>query len=270
VAGDMPPKVKEEDKESFESVVRDFMELLVEVWKTCNKWTNKLWRRKKGPIATPKYEEKIESTRKKMETLLAQVSSALLSVMERHAAKSYAQILKELSDMRSLLSLINIRLDDIEESILQSEQNHYEILGSFAGLDVSFIGLERHIATLKNNEHGRLPVSMLPTAETLIGRVKIMEDLAKALRERGKKAALVGGAGMGKTSCAKKFAMDFISKDPKKRFVFWLSSETPVSLLNDYARALTRLRKSSGETTNDAEEKEVTLENLASDVWGRL
>jgi hypothetical protein len=41
VLKDMISKVREEDKESFISVAQEFMELLVKVWKTCNKWKGK-------------------------------------------------------------------------------------------------------------------------------------------------------------------------------------------------------------------------------------
>jgi hypothetical protein len=217
-----------------------------------------------------------------MENMLNQVVASFLTVMEGHAGKSFAQIAKELSKFRTDFSLeINKLSDSMENLILQIEQNHNVVIRwfvfvslvlvlGFVGHGKRFTGLEvrlDHIAIWKNKEPGHLPVSMLPIAETLIGRENIMEKLKNALENRGAKAALVGGAGMGKTSCAKQFAMDFVAKDPKNRFVFWLlSSEMKAS----YTKALKHLRESSGETANDAEEEEVTLEKLASNVWDRL
>jgi tetratricopeptide (TPR) repeat protein len=149
-------------------------------------------------------------------------------------------------------------------------QRHEEVIGT---MDERFSGVESRlddIAAIKNTEHGRLPVSMLPKGETLIGRENIIKRLNKALEECGGMAALVGGGGMGKTSCAKWFAKNFKNKDPKNRFVFWLSSETEASLFNDFTKALKHLRQSSSETANNEEEKEVTLEKLASKLWDRL
>jgi tetratricopeptide (TPR) repeat protein len=154
-----------------------------------------------------------------------------LGVIEGHAAKSSAQILEGLSQQRKEFS-----------------DNMKKLMSQITGL----------------------PVSILPRGERLIGRENIMETLKNALEERGGMAALVGGGGMGKTSCAKQFAKNFVTKDPEKRFVFWLSSETKDSIFVSYTRALKSLRESSGESANDADEKEVTLEKLALDVWDRL
>jgi hypothetical protein len=50
-------KVRKEATESFKSVAEEFMKLLAEVWKTCNKWKGKNWRKKMR--STTKYSSRI-------------------------------------------------------------------------------------------------------------------------------------------------------------------------------------------------------------------
>jgi tetratricopeptide (TPR) repeat protein len=213
------------------------------------------------------------------EPTLNVVAEAVDTEEEERIRREQDQLRRERDQLLQIVILNNTPIiasavatdDDVENANHgHAAQRHEEVIVT---MDTGFTGLKGQlddIAALQNNEQGRLPVSMLPKGETLIGRENIMKRLEKALEERGGMAALVGGGGMGKTSCAKRFAKNFKTKDPKNRFVFWLSSETEASLFNDFTKALKHLRQSWSETANNEEEKEVTLEKLASKLWDRL
>jgi hypothetical protein len=76
-----------------------------------------------------------------MENMLNEVVASFLAVMKGHADKSFAQIEKELSQLRSDFFLeINKLLDSMEKLILQSEKNHEQVIDCFAGLIVRLSG----------------------------------------------------------------------------------------------------------------------------------
>jgi tetratricopeptide (TPR) repeat protein len=79
-------------------------------------------------------------------------------------------------------------------------------------------------------------------------------------------AALVGGAGMGKTHCASDFAHKWLQQDVAHRFVLWLESDTENIIRDSYLNALDRLLGGHGLDPKE----EIAVRDIAGLLWAKL
>jgi tetratricopeptide (TPR) repeat protein len=110
------------------------------------------------------------------------------------------------------------------------------------------------------------PNSLLPESPILYGRKDEMEKLGKALNAGGRMAALVGGAGMGKSHCASDFAHKWLQQDVAHRFVLWLESDTENIIRDSYLNALDRLLGGHGLDPKE----EIAVRDIAGLLWEKL
>jgi hypothetical protein len=110
------------------------------------------------------------------------------------------------------------------------------------------------------------PNSLLPESPILYGREDEMETLGKALNAGGRMAALVGGAGMGKSHCASDFAHKWLQQDVAHRFVLWIESDTENIIRVSYLNALDRLLGGHGLDPNE----EIAVLDIARLLWEKL
>ena len=109
------------------------------------------------------------------------------------------------------------------------------------------------------------PNSLLPESPILYGREDEMEKLGKALNAGGRMAALVGGAGMGKSHCASDFAHKWLQQDVAHRFVLWLESDTENIIRDSYLNALDRLLGGHGLDPKE----EIAVRDIAASTLGK-
>lgn len=117
----------------------------------------------------------------------------------------------------------------------------------------------------KRKRTGLVPNSMLSTSSLLIGRTDTLDQLTKTLKDSGTIAALVGGAGVGKSATSKKFATNWVDHAPEDRFALCLDASSEHSLKLSYVEALQRLDISISSSTADASTKD-----LANLLWEQL
>lgn len=110
---------------------------------------------------------------------------------------------------------------------------------------------------------GRLPMSHLPVSLELIGRESTMVELERILEPSGRMAVITGGAGYGKSHCAKAYARDWYEKK-SNRWGWWLLAETEIKLRGDYMDLLAALGLGL------ANEAGFSTGQIARLVWERL
>ena len=113
-----------------------------------------------------------------------------------------------------------------------------------------------------------IPRSTLPvTLKPLFGRDEILRKLGQYMKKPGSIGALTGGAGVGKSHCARKFAHDWVQGGTKnrKRLGFWISAETESEVRHGYNDILEALGVEI-EETNDF----LSTSHLADIVWEAL
>jgi hypothetical protein len=110
------------------------------------------------------------------------------------------------------------------------------------------------------------PNSLLPESPKLYGREDEMEMLHEALNAGGCMAALVGGAGMGKTHCASDFAHKWLQQDVAYCFVLWLESETENIIRESYLNALDKFPGGHGLDPKE----EIAVRDIAGLLWENL
>jgi tetratricopeptide (TPR) repeat protein len=110
------------------------------------------------------------------------------------------------------------------------------------------------------------PNSLLPESPILYGREDEMEKLGEALNTGGRMAALVGGAGMGKSHCASDFVHKWLQQDVTHRFVLWIESDTENIIRVSYFNGLDKLLGGHGLDPK----KEIAVRDIAALLWEKL
>jgi tetratricopeptide (TPR) repeat protein len=142
------------------------------------------------------------------------------------------------------------------------------VVGSLLGIVVATLQIISTEDFSKGNKVQQFPSgSNLPAAPGLMGREKEFVELRTKVKS-GTMTALVGIAGVGKTHIAKKFARDWLEEADvkKRRFAFWLESETEAEIRESYVEVMKLLDL---EPTGD-DGSPLSVSELRERIWDQL